>query len=299
MARTDLTLVQIAVLEAVARCGGIGAAGRDLGLSQPSVSNHLSQIETRLRTRLFRREGHSFVPNERLLALLPRMRALLSIAQDLSESLAGHASLATGQLSIGYSTHQFVMDALARFRERHPGVRIEARSMGSYDLLAGLQRGDLEAAFVTLPEPEPGLACLEMRREDIVLMAARGSDLAARKRVEWDEIARLGLIRREGASCTRRVFDAVAARQGITPHTALDLGSWESMRMASALGIGVGVAMHGEVEPDDPKIVAVPIADPVPVVGHYLVARPELRGTAQVSALFDVALDLVRHDAKS
>lgn len=289
MRRPELTLVQCAVLEAVARTGGVGAAARAIGLSQPSVSNHLSQIEGRLRTRLFDRDGHRFAPNERLRELLPRIRALLTIAGEIDAMLEGHGTLERGRLAIGYSTHQFVMDALARFIARHPGVRVEARSMGSHDLLDALRRGALEAAFVTLAAPEPGFECLELRREKVVLMLRREDPLAAAGPVGWDTVARLGLIRREAASGTRRVFDAAAAAQGLGLRTALDLGSWESMRAAVARGVGAGVAMAGEIEPDDPRIVAVPIAEPAPEVGHYLAALPELRGTAQVSALYAVA----------
>ena len=289
MAKPPFTLVQLSVLEAIARCGGIGAAARDLGLSQPSVSNHLSQIEEKLRTRLFDRSGHRLEANALLMPLLPRLRALLQISEEVAGALGGLATLESGRLSIGYSTHQFIMDILATFRHRHPGVRIEARCHGSYDLLEGLRRGAYEACFVTLTEPEPDLVSLELRREDVVLMVGRESPLATHARISWAEVGDLDLIRREGASGTRRLFDAVAARQGISPRTAIDLGSWESMRLAAAEGVGVGVAMAGEIEPDDPRIVALALEEPVPRLGHHLVTLPEQRDMGAVAALFEIA----------
>lgn len=289
MAKPPFTLVQLSVLEAIARCGGIGAAARDLGLSQPSVSNHLAQIEERLSARLFERSGHRLEANALLMPLLPRLRALLQISEDVAAALGGLATLETGRLSIGYSTHQFIMDILATFRQRHPGVRIEARCHGSHDLLEGLRRGSFEACFVTLAEPEPDLVCHELRREEVVLMVGRDSPLATRARLSWAEVARLDLIRREGASGTRRLFDAYAARQGIALRTAIDLGSWESMRLAAAQGVGVGVALSGEIEQDDPRIVALALEEPVPRLGHYLVTLPEQRNMGAVAALFEIA----------
>lgn len=290
MAKPPFTLVQLSVLEAIARCGGIGAAARDLGLSQPSVSNHLAhQIEERLSSRLFDRSGHRLEANALLRPLLPRLRALLQISEDVAAALGGLATLETGRLSIGYSTHQFIMDILATFRQRHPGVRIEARCHGSYDLLEGLRRGSFEACFVTLAEPEPYLVCHELRREEVVLMVGRDSTLATRARLSWAELAGLDLIRREGASGTRRAFDAHAARERIALRTAIDLGSWESMRLAAAQGVGVGVALSGEIEPDDPHIVALALEQPVPRLGHYLVTLPEHRNMGAVAALFEIA----------
>ncbi|MET4128096.1 LysR substrate-binding domain-containing protein [Roseovarius sp. MBR-6] len=289
MAKPPFTLVQLSVLEAIARCGGIGAAARDLGLSQPSVSNHLSQIEEKLRARLFDRSGHRLEANALLMPLLPRLRALLQLSDEVADGLGGLATLDSGRLAIGYTTHQFIMDILATFRLRHPGVRIEARCHGSHDLLEGLRHGAFEACFVTLPEPEPDLVCLELRREDVVLMVGRDSALATRAQVSWSEVGTLDLIRREGASGTRRLFDAYAARQGVSLRTAIDLGSWESMRLAAAQGVGVGIAMAGEIEPDDPRIVAVTLQEPVPRLGHYLVTLPEQRDMGAVAALFEIA----------
>jgi DNA-binding transcriptional LysR family regulator len=291
MRKPELSLVQLAVLEAVARHGGIGTAAQAIGLSQPSVSNHVSQIEGRLRTRLFDRQGNRFVANARLAVLLPKIQALLALSDEVDAHLRGHEELTGGFLRIGYSTHQFVMGVLGRFIARHPAVRIEARSAGSYELLASLRRGDIEAAFITLGTPEPGLDALEMRREEVVLMARRGSDLARRGSIGWEEIGALTLIRREEGSGTRRAFDAMVTRLGVAPARGLDLGSWESMREAVAQGLGLGIAMRGEIEPDDTRVAAVRIGPPQLELGHYLVALPELRQTAQVSALYALAAD--------
>jgi len=296
VAKTNLTLVQLAVLEAVARCGGVGAAARDLGLSQPSVSNHVNQIESRLSLRLFRREGHRFEPDDRLRAILPRIRAILKLSADLEAALRAEAAVETGRLTIGYSTHQFVMSALAEYGTRHPGVRLAARSMGSFDLIAALRRGDIEAAFATLPAPDPDLHCLLLRRDEIVLMVARGDPLAARGAIAWPEIAGLPLIRREPTSGTRAAFDAAAAGQGVAVTARLDLGSWDSLREAALLGMGPALAMLGEIDGADARVAAVRVGPPFPDVGHYLVTLPEYRATAPVQALFAVveALSPVR-----
>lgn len=120
-------------------------------------------------------------------------------------------------------------------------------------------------------------------------MVPHGAQLARMERIGWSQIASLVLIRREEASGTRRAFDRMAARHGVAPRGTLDLGSWESMRSAVAQGLGVGIAMRGEIEPEDPRIAAIPLGPPALELGHYLTALPDLRRTAQVSALFDLA----------
>ncbi|TVQ54431.1 MAG: LysR family transcriptional regulator [Rhodobacteraceae bacterium] len=285
-----ITLAQLRMLEAVARRGSFSRAAEALGVSQPSVSTQIRALEARYRVRLIARNGHDIRPSAAAEALMPKIRALLALAEEVEAALRAERELLTGALRVGYSTHQFVMAALSRFMAAHPGVRLEARSMASFDLLEMLRRGALEAAFCTLPAPEPDLDCLEICDEEIVLMVPAGHALAAAGAADWPTVARTPLIRREPASGTRRVFDAAAAAAGVAPITALDLGSWESMRAAVIAGIGVGVAMRGEIGVD-PAVAAVRVADGL-TVRHYLAATPEMRAVATVAALFDAAAGL-------
>jgi DNA-binding transcriptional LysR family regulator len=295
-----ITLAQLRILEAVARAGGFSRAAETLGVSQPSVSSQMRALEARYRLRLVSRQGHEIRPSPVAEALMPKIRALLALADEIDGALSAHRDLLSGSLRVGYSTHQFVMAVLSRFMAAHPGVRLEARSMASYDLLDMLRRGALEAAFCTLPAPEPDLDCLELRREDVVLMIPSGHPLARAGVADWETVAGLPLIRREPASGTRRVFDSAAAAAGVPLRAALDLGSWESMRAAVIAGIGVGVAMRGEIGVD-PAVSAVALAGGGVTVRHYLAATPEMRSVATVEALFAAAqtcLTEERHNEK-
>lgn len=49
----SMTLAQIRTFEAIARLGSFQAASRELGLTQPSVSQRIRELETTLATRLF------------------------------------------------------------------------------------------------------------------------------------------------------------------------------------------------------------------------------------------------------
>ncbi len=282
----EVTLAQMRVIEAVARTGAIGRAARELGVSQPSVSAALNGFEARFRVRLFARDGRSLRPTALCEALLPRLRTVVALADEIERQMLSETALASGRLSVGYSTDQFVMPVLSRFMAEHPGVRIEARSMASGDLLRLLKDGAIEAAFVTLDAPEEGLEARLLRRERIVLMMPAGHPLAGAGPLPWRAVAGLPLIRREGTSGTRRIFDRAARANGVSPSVVIDLGSWASLRAAVVAGIGVAVAMAGEIG-EHPEIAAVPIDDEALVVGHWLVTQPSLALLATVSALFD------------
>lgn len=143
--RSALTLAQLRLLDALARTGSITSAARALSISQPSVSTQLRTLEARYRMRFFNRKGKALEPTAEGLALLPRIRALLALADEIEYTLQAMRELEQGRLKVGYSTHRFVMRVLGEFMDRHRGVKIEARSMASFDLLALMRRGEIDA----------------------------------------------------------------------------------------------------------------------------------------------------------
>jgi DNA-binding transcriptional LysR family regulator len=288
--KRSLTLAQLRVIDALARTGRIGVAAAELGITQPSVSKHLGTVETRYRQRLFDRQGRLFVATDFCLSLLPRIRTLIALAQEIDAALDGMRGLREGRLRVGYSTHQFVMHVLGGFMDSFRGIKLEARCMASFDLLALLRTGALDAAFVTLPGRESDLHMVELRREELVLMTGPDHPLAARESLRLRDLSGWPLIQREATSGTRRTLEAMAVREGVALNTALDIGSWESLRDAVTAGIGVGVVMAGEIG-NDPKIRATRIETGKGrrlSVGHYLVCLNEARELSAIKALFDL-----------
>ena len=53
----DLTLAQLRTFDCIVRLGSFHAAARELGLTQPSVSQRIRELETTLGTALFIRRG--------------------------------------------------------------------------------------------------------------------------------------------------------------------------------------------------------------------------------------------------
>lgn len=111
-----LTLLETFVR--IADAGSISAAARDLGLSQPSASRQLAELEARLKTQLIRRNTHSLALTEAGVSLLADARSMLDSWEALEEThLAGQsevrgtlkvvAPIALGQLQLARLAWQF------------------------------------------------------------------------------------------------------------------------------------------------------------------------------------------------
>ncbi|MEL7350594.1 MAG: LysR family transcriptional regulator [Cyanobacteria bacterium P01_A01_bin.116] len=107
----------------IADTGSLSAAARDLGLSQPSVSRQLAELESRFKSQLMRRTTHSLSLTESGAALLADARQLLGNWESLQEKhldadgpLRGRlkvvAPVALGQLHL--------IDIALKFQQQHP-----------------------------------------------------------------------------------------------------------------------------------------------------------------------------------
>ncbi len=123
-----LTLLQTFVR--IADSGSISAAARDLGLSQPSASRHLAELEARLRSQLVRRTTHSLALTAAGTDLLAEARQLLDHWQTIEEKhlaaegviqgrLSVVAPVALGQLKLARITWAFLLE--------HPQVSVSWR----------------------------------------------------------------------------------------------------------------------------------------------------------------------------
>ncbi|WP_395174140.1 LysR family transcriptional regulator [Roseibium alexandrii] len=281
--KNPLSLSQLRALEAVVRRGSFSAAAKEIGVSQPSISNHVHGLENRFKTRLIAKSGYSVSATPALEALLPKIRAILALTSDLESELLHQKELGAGELRIGYSTYQLAIPRISAFMARHPEITIEARALATRDILDLFDNGDIDIGFVTGREIPAGLDGELLVQTRIVIAAPTDHPLASKGAVSWKDVETLPLLQRESSSGTRKMFEAAATVAGIKPKTILALGSWGSIATLIRSGIGVGIAMEAEITDRD-GCVAIPIDSPSLVANHYVVWQKDMAGVAAIEA---------------
>src|SRR5262252_7541852 len=112
------SLRQLRAFEAVARCRSIGAAARELGLSQPAVTQMIAQIETALAVSLLERRRTGTYLTALGSVLLPRVQRLFAHMQsalgdpNIGASLAGRETTRSVENKIT-DTHIRALTAIA------------------------------------------------------------------------------------------------------------------------------------------------------------------------------------------
>lgn len=112
----------------VAESGSLSAAGRDLGVSQPAVSQQVSALERHLGVRLVNRTTRKLTLTEAGSDYYRKSQAIIEAVNEASEVANGLTTKLTGHLSVhapvGFG-QSYVADITIAFQQRHPDLIIE------------------------------------------------------------------------------------------------------------------------------------------------------------------------------
>ncbi|MBA1143235.1 LysR family transcriptional regulator [Mesorhizobium neociceri] len=132
-------LQQLALFVRTVETGSFSKTGRELGLSQPSVSRAIAALEERLGVKLLLRTTRRITATDAGLALLIRAREAIGSIDDAENAARGADSL-SGVLRVALPTAYGVREIvplLPAFLERHPALKINLMMSDRYeDLIA-------------------------------------------------------------------------------------------------------------------------------------------------------------------
>ena len=111
----------------VARTGSFSAAGRELGLSQPSASRVMSNLEKDVGAILVARSTRAVTLTEAGKLYLERIEPILLAMDDADHAVRGNGEL-SGHLRVGVATSfaiREVIPRMRRFLDDHPRLRVD------------------------------------------------------------------------------------------------------------------------------------------------------------------------------
>ena len=227
---------RLRVFITAARTLSFTRTAEQLCISQPAVSKHVGELESRYGLQLFTRRGSR-------LELTEAGRTLLASAERVADDyrrLEYEMSLCTGQtegeLRLGASTTiaQYLLPPiLARFTTRFPKVRVSLLSGNSGQVEQALGDHAIDLGLVESVSRRQGLHYTPFRADELVLVARAGGKFARTESVTPEALCRIPLVLRENGSGTLEVIIAALADRGIRLsqlNVVLRLGSTEGIK---------------------------------------------------------------------
>jgi DNA-binding transcriptional LysR family regulator len=213
---------------AVAKEGHFGRAAERIGITQPSLSAGIKQLEEQLGVQLiFRGSRYGGLTPEGQ-ATLVWARRIVGDARQLREEMRAKRHGLSGQLRIAAIPTALTWAARLchRFNAKHPKVRFTILSRTSVEILSMIDNLDVDAGISYLDNEPMGRVSTEpLYAERYMLVCARGSRFAGRDTVGWAELAGERLCLLTPDMQNRRIINRNFAAVDVTPEAWIESNS--------------------------------------------------------------------------
>lgn len=213
---------------ALAKARHFGKAAEELGITQPTLSTGIRNLEEQLGVKLVFRgskfggltpEGHS---------ALEWARRIVSDARQLREEMRFTRNGLSGQLRVAVipTALTWAAQLSARFSEKNPKVRLTLLSRTSIEILSMIENLDVDAGITYLDnEPTGRLSTEPLYCERYMLVCNEASQLYCRDLVGWKELEgeRLALLTPKNQN--RRIINGHFRDAGVVPDAWIESDS--------------------------------------------------------------------------
>lgn len=278
----------------LAREQHFGRAAEQLGITQPTLSAAIKQLEDQLGVMLVNRGSRFRGLTDEGQQVLGWAKRIVGDTRTMREEMRAARFGLSGRIRIAAIPTALAMlpRITTPFREKHPGVTFQILSRTSIEVLSLLGNLDVDAGITYLDnEPLGRVTAVPLYAERYQLITAAGTEFADRSTVTWKEVSLLPLCLLTPDMQNRRIIDQHLQEAGVEVRPTLEsnsmivlfshirTGKWSSimpLNLAETLGFTEPIRAIPIVKPDARHLVG-------------LVAAPREPNTPLVAALIDQA----------
>ena len=288
---------------ALARERHFGRAAETCGVTQPTLSAGVKQLEEQMGVLLVNRGSRfqGFTPEgQRVLEWARRIvgdsRTMREEINSLRHGLSGRLRLAAIPTALA-----MVAALTTPYREKHPNVQFTIYSRNSIEVLELLDNLEIDAG-ITYVENEPlgRVSNVPLYREHYRLLTSADAPLGNRDSVSWAEVAQVPLCLLTPDMQNRRIIDRLLKSAGgesrptlesdsmILLYSHVRTGRWASVmpaKIADTLGLTDAIRAIPIIQPEAVQTIGlvVPAREPMTPITAALVAEarriaPQLSG---------------------
>jgi DNA-binding transcriptional LysR family regulator len=284
-------LDKLEYLMALSREEHFGRAADSCGVTQPTLSAGIKQLEEQLGVMLVRRGSRfiGFTPEGQ--RTLDWARRIVSDSRAMRQEITALKKGLTGRLKIAAIPTALAMVAALTtpYRERHPNVTFTVLSRTSIEILELLENLEIDAGITYLEnEPVGRVNSVPLYHERYRLLTSADAPLGNRDSVTWAEVAQVPLCLLTPDMQNRRIIDRLIKSTGHESRPTLEsdsmillfshvrTGRWASVmpaKLAETLGLTDTLRAIPIVEPEAVQTIGlvVPSREPMMPITAALV----------------------------
>ncbi|MFF9152387.1 LysR family transcriptional regulator [Streptomyces sp. NPDC014846] len=235
-------LAGLELLLAVARLGSLGAAAREVGITQPAASSRLRSMERQLGVALVDRSPRGSRLTDAGALVTDWARRVVEAAAAFDAGARALRDRRDSRLRVAASmtiAEYLLPGWLLALHAERPDTAVSLLAGNSAKVAELLLAGEADLGFVEGLTVPTGLDSVVIAHDRLIVVTAPGHPWARRRRpLTPEELAATPLILRERGSGTRQVLDAAL---GGLARPLLELSSTTAVKASAVTGAGPSV----------------------------------------------------------
>lgn len=217
---------------AVADTNSFTRAAERLGVSQPSVSVQIRELEAALGAQLFHRLGQGVALSPAGRAFHPRATLVLTKLSDACQSVQQSEDDAAGHLSVSIApllNVPWMPRALGGIAREHPGLTVTLLERSSDDVAHAVESGVADVGIGVLSRSSPNLSYEVLWQDELLLVQGVDGPFGKRRSVTAAEIGSQRLVVLPESYVIRQLTDAAFRESRVLPRYTFEVDTVESV----------------------------------------------------------------------
>ncbi|MEP6698414.1 MAG: LysR substrate-binding domain-containing protein [Verrucomicrobiota bacterium] len=217
---------------AVAEAGSFSRAADRLGISQPSVSQQMRDLEAALRVALFQRRGKRILVTPAGLIFQEHARAILRQLENFLQELTSEPGQTRGALHVGVVpilNVPLLPHLLGLFAAKHPGISLTIEEISSTEIETALEEGRMDVGLGFLTRHSPNLRYERLCTDEFALVVSQKHPWWKRRVIQFSELHQQRLLQLSDTFVMRRMTNQLCLNHQVRPRTVAELNAIETL----------------------------------------------------------------------
>jgi DNA-binding transcriptional LysR family regulator len=293
----NLTLLQLQTFERIVRLGSFRSAANHLGLTQPSVSQRIRELESALGTELFVRRGPRLSLTAEGHALIDYADRVLDTTGEIVERFRSRDPL-KGVLRLGLNESFALIcltDLLKRLEDRYPDLKASVYVGDTGTVSNLLNERKLDIAVVSEPVVEPHVDSRPIGTNQLGWVASAKLDISQAV-LSPQDLCRHHLIISPPTARLHTTATNWFAQAGVTPTRVSTCNSLSVTMLSILEGLAIGLVPIRVMQDDIARGKARQLSTLPPIPGHRVsLCYQASEFGSGLTSVVDIVRELISH----
>lgn len=242
-----MDLWQLHIFCKVVELKSFSRAGKEVHLSQPTVSSHIRTLEEYFQCRLVDRLAKEAVPTRAGQLLYRYARKLIALRNETESAMAEFQGKIRGRLVVGGSTipgAYILPGIIGGFTKAHPGACVSLVIGDTDKIIADTVSGELEMSVVGAKTTDRNVVQEKFCDDDMRLIVSGNHPWSTKRKISLEMLCKEPFVAREAGSGTLKSIRQSLAQAGIDPdslNVVSEMGSTQAVVQSVKAGLGVSI----------------------------------------------------------